>query len=261
MAHRGVCPDMACELYQKRRTEYVKTTQVYKAIGKELGLPWRTIQSLVNRNLKMDSNESKMEAEIAKHETCTLSDFNDLVVSGQKFGTIYADPPWMYSNQATRSSTSGVYKSGEWGMPLDELAALPIPELTAEQAHLHLWTTNAFLPDALKIIEAWGFEYKGVFVWVKDQMGIGNYWRVSHEFLLLGVKGGLRFKDKSQKSWIKAPRTKHSVKPDAVAGIIEKVSPGPYLELFARRTRPDWTVWGNEIERTIFNDQALRNIV
>lgn len=190
-------------------------------------------------------------------ETCATEDLYGLVESGKKYGTIYADPPWMYSNQATRSATSGVYKPGEWGMSVDELCALPVPELTTEKAHLHLWTTNAFLPVSFQVIEAWGFEYKSVFVWAKTQIGIGNYWRVSHEFLLLGVKGSLTFRDKSLRSWQEIKRTKHSAKPEQVADLIEKASPGPYLELFARRTRPDWTVWGNEIERDMFNNEAF----
>ena len=75
--------------------------------------------------------------------------------------------------------------------------------------------------------------------------------------MVLGVKGGLTFQDRSQMSWLAADRTKHSTKPEEVAGIIEKVSPGPYLELFGRKTRKDWTVWGDEIERTLFNENAF----
>ena len=87
-------------------------------------------------------------------------------------------------------------------------------------------------------------------------MGIGNYWRVSHEFLLLGVKGGLVFADHGQMSWLRHDRIGHSRKPEQVRRIIEKVSPGPYLELFGRRTADNWTVWGNEIERTLFNQSV-----
>lgn len=182
-------------------------------------------------------------------------DLQDLINEEKVFGTIYADPPWPYQNQATRSSTSGVYKPGEWQLSLEDLCNLPIPQLTTEKAHLHLWTTNAFLFDAKTVLEAWGFEYKSVFVWVKPQLGIGNYWRLSHEFLLLGVKGGQRFRDMSQRSWQELPRGKHSQKPEEIAEIICKVSPGPFLELFARRGRIGWVVWGNEIKRTLFDGQ------
>lgn len=184
-----------------------------------------------------------------------VSNLSDLVQQGDKFGAIYADPPWPYQNQATRSATSGIYKPGEWQMSLQDICNLPIKELTKEKAHLHLWTTNAFLFDARTVLEAWGFEYKSVFVWVKPQMGIGNYWRVSHEFLLLGVKGSQTFLDKTQKSWMELPRGKHSQKPEEIAEIIQKVSPAPYLELFARRGRIGWTVWGNEISSTLFDGQ------
>jgi N6-adenosine-specific RNA methylase IME4 len=177
------------------------------------------------------------------------------LLSGKKFGTIYADPPWAYSNQGTRASTNNHYDT----MNIEEIANLPIKELAADKSHLHLWTTNAFLFECPKILESWGFEYKGVFVWIKPQMGIGNYWRVSHEFLILGVRGGLTFLDHSQMSWVSFPRSGHSKKPEEVASIIEKVSPGPRLELFGRRTREGWTVFGNEIKKELFNQDAFNS--
>lgn len=174
---------------------------------------------------------------------------HELIKSKKTFGTIYADCPWQYSNQATRSATSTQYST----LPIEDICKLPVAQLTADSAHLHLWTTNAFLFESKKVIEAWGFEYKSCFAWVKTQMGIGNYWRVSHEFLMLGVKGSCPFHEKNHKSWLELPRGRHSVKPEELAEIIERVSPGPYLELFARRGRKDWTVWGNEIKRTLFD--------
>jgi N6-adenosine-specific RNA methylase IME4 len=192
---------------------------------------------------------------VGVQETCAIDDLSSLVASGKRFGCIYADPPWKYDNQATRASTDNHYST----MSVDDIAALPVKELADEQAHLHLWTTNAFLFECPKILDAWGFEYKGVFLWVKPQMGIGNYWRVSHEFLILGVRGRLGFRDHSQMSWLQAERTRHSSKPESVRGIIEKVSPGPYLELFGRKTCDGWVTWGNEIERTLFNEKAFVN--
>src|SRR5262249_54150982 len=92
-----------------------------------------------------------------------------LVAEGHKFATIYADPPWPYANQATRSSTDNHYQT----MSIEDICREPVGQLAEDNAHLHLWTTNAFLPDAFRVIEAWGFEYKSCFVWVKPQMGIG----------------------------------------------------------------------------------------
>ncbi len=183
-------------------------------------------------------------------DTCTTADLTGL--AGADFGTVYADPPWLYGNQGTRAATSNHYN----GMTLDEIAALPVADTVAPNAHLHLWTTNAFLFDAHRIIEAWGFTYKSCFVWVKTQMGIGNYWRVSHEFMLLGVRGSTPFQDKSLMSWLEVRRSKHSRKPGQVRALIERASPGPYLELFAREAAQGWTVWGNEIQRTIFTQDA-----
>lgn len=184
-----------------------------------------------------------------------VSSLQELVDAGAKFPTIYADPPWQYANKATRSAVDREYKDT---MSLDEICAEPVAKLAADQAHLHLWTTNGFLPDAFRVIEAWGFTYKSCFVWVKGQMGIGNYWRVSHEFMLLGVRGSLRFRDKGQKSWLEVDRTKHSRKPREVRELIEKVSPGPYLEMYGREViGAPWTVYGNEIERGMFSGECL----
>ena len=132
-------------------------------------------------------------------------------------------------------------------MSVDEICALPIAQLAADKAHLHLWATNGFLFEAPRVMEAWGFEYKSCLIWVKPQMGIGNYWRVSHEFLLLGVRGSCKFRNKSAMSWVRANRTRHSRKPEKVRKLVEQVSHGPYLELFAREAAKGWTAYGNEL--------------
>jgi N6-adenosine-specific RNA methylase IME4 len=102
-------------------------------------------------------------------------------------------------------------------------------------------------------MEAWGFEYKSCLVWVKPEMGIGNYWRVSHEFLLFGIRGKAPFRDRGLKSWLECGRGPHSSKPEQVRQMIEKASPKPRLELFGRRVAEEWTVWGNQIEKTMFD--------
>lgn len=173
--------------------------------------------------------------------------------TGAQFGCVYADPPWSYSNQATRASTDNHYHT----MTVDEICALPVSKVAATQSHLHLWTTNAFLFDAKRVMDAWGFQYKSVFVWCKPQMGIGNYWRVSHEFLLLGVRGSTTFPagQKNLRSWAELSRGRHSAKPEQVRKWIEKASPGPRLELFARHQHNGWTVIGNQIERSLYEVQ------
>jgi N6-adenosine-specific RNA methylase IME4 len=176
-----------------------------------------------------------------------VTDIADL--AGKTFGTIYADPPWKYGNQSTRAATGKHYET----LTPEQLCAMPVADLAADDAHLHLWTTNAFLREAFDVIEGWGFEYRSVFVWCKPQMGIGNYWRVSHEFLMLGVRGDAKqFGNHEQMSWALLDRTKHSRKPEEIREMVEAVSFGPYLELFGRRPVDGWTVFGNEVEPNLF---------
>jgi N6-adenosine-specific RNA methylase IME4 len=164
-------------------------------------------------------------------DTSTVDDLYRLIDSGKRFGTIYADPPWRYDNQSTRAATNNHYQT----MTVDQIATLPIDQLAADDSHLHLWVPNSFLFEAKDVMEAWGFSYKSVFVWCKPSPGLGNYWRVATEFLLLGVRGNCPFLDQSQMNWIEAEREEHSAKPEVVRGLVEKVSPPPRLELFARR--------------------------
>lgn len=179
-----------------------------------------------------------------------VDSLDGLIADGQKFGTIYADPPWQYSNKATRSNVDGLYAGT---MTVDDICEMPVSELALPDSHLHLWTTNAFLPEAFRVIEAWGFEYRSVFVWVKPQMGIGNYWRVSHEFMLLGIRGNAkRFGRRDLKSWMSIDRRQHSEKPHEVRSIVQQVSPGPFLELFGREAIDGWTVFGNQVRAKLF---------
>lgn len=171
----------------------------------------------------------------------------DIRTTDIKFPCIYADPAWQYGNQKTRGATDNHYPT----MPLQDICDLPVKRVAADDSHLHLWTTNAFLFDSMQVMEAWGFTYKSMMLWVKPQIGMGNYWRVSHEFLLLGVRGSLEFADRSVRSWEEHPRGKHSAKPEAFRTLVERVSPGPRLEMFARTTCPGWHSWGNQVSHTL----------
>lgn len=245
----GICPDLACQEIEIEKEKQKSNRQAIKIVAERLGVSFNTAKSWVNRNQEVDANAPTQFSKTKQlSETLTVKDLFQLIEQGKKYSTIYADPPWPYQNQATRSATSNHYSVSS----IKDICALPVPELTTERAHLHLWTTNAFLFEAKKVMDTWGFEYKSAFVWVKPQMGIGNYWRLAHEFLLLGVKGNLVFKDHAQISWLEIKRGKHSTKPEKLRYIIEKVSPGPYLELFARKASKGWTAWGNEIEKDLF---------
>lgn len=161
------------------------------------------------------------------------------------YRTICADPPWQYGNTSTRGAAEDHYPT----MTVEALCELPVAEWVDEQAHLYLWTTNGFLRESFDVLAAWGFEYKTTLVWVKPQIGMGNYFRSSTEYVLFGVRGGLRTIDCNQRNWFEASRGRHSKKPGYFFDLVEKVSPGPYLEMFARERRlseREWNYWGNE---------------
>jgi N6-adenosine-specific RNA methylase IME4 len=141
-------------------------------------------------------------------------------------------------------------------LPLPEIAALPLGDITEDTAHLYLWVPNALLPDGLSVLKSWGFTYKANIVWHKirkdggsDGRGVGFYFRNVTELILFGVKGkNARTLDpgRSQVNIIQSRKREHSRKPDEQYGLIESCSPGAYLELFARGKRRNWSSWGNQ---------------
>lgn len=170
-----------------------------------------------------------------------------------KFNTIYADPPWM------EHGGGKIKRGADRHYPLmktAEIMALPINNITNENCHLYLWVTNNFLPDGLKVMATWGFRYVTTITWVKDRIGLGQYYRGITEHCLFGVKGRIPYKvinGKRQqgKTVIIAPKGQHSEKPEEMRQMIEKVSYSPYIELFARKESPGWHVWGNQVESNI----------
>jgi N6-adenosine-specific RNA methylase IME4 len=179
------------------------------------------------------------------------------VVPEGQFATIVADPPWRYGNTSTRGAAEDHYQT----MTIDELCKLEVArDKAADRAHLYMWTTAGHLPEAFRVMEAWDFTYKTYLVWVKPQMGMGNYFRVSTELVLFGVRGGMRTRDMGLMNWFKVRRGRHSAKPQAFYGLVMKASPGPYLELFARcgsasqipgtcqcsHCRLGWEIWGDQ---------------
>ena len=195
--------------------------------------------------LREELRQRELRKSRSRNKGCTVADLDELVDGGERFGCVYADPPWPYANEAARGAARNHYPT----MELDDIMELPVAQLAAKSSHCHLWTTSSFIMEAREVLEAWGFSYKSSFVWVKPGLGMGNYWRVSHELLLLGVRGSCPFLDRSTRSWLEHPRELHSEKPSRVRKLIESVSPGPYLELFARKPVENWTTWGDEIPR------------
>lgn len=169
-----------------------------------------------------------------------------------KYRTILADPPWDIEQKGHRGAIEHYNL-----MSLERIKRMPVAELAADDAHLWLWVTNATLRHGYDIAEAWGFTVRSPLTWVKFRLGLGNYLRNSTEHLLFATRGKAPVQYRSQPTWIQAPVQDHSHKPEEQYALIERISPGPYLELFARR-RPPWTpgqarwhVWGNEIHSDI----------
>ncbi|NQW09710.1 MAG: S-adenosylmethionine-binding protein [Alphaproteobacteria bacterium] len=179
-------------------------------------------------------------------------------VTAQAFHTILADPPWRFQNRTGKMAPEHRRLSRYGTMSLDEIKALPIAEATTKTAHLYLWVPNALLPEGIEVLRAWGFDYKSNIVWHKvrkdggsDGRGVGFYFRNVTELILFGVKGKnarTEAPGRRQVNYLATQKREHSRKPDELYDIVEACSPGPYLELFARGTRPGWIGWGNQAE-------------
>lgn len=164
-----------------------------------------------------------------------------------KFRAIYADPPWQYGDEGCEGAAASQYAT----MSLKALQELDVGTLAhPEGCHLWLWTTWPMIRDQAPhaLLEAWGFRWVGEFVWKKPGFGVGRWLRPATEVLILAVKGDLKLLSdgKETNAFREAPKGRHSEKPEEFYDVIEALSPGPYVELFARRERDRWMRWGNE---------------
>jgi N6-adenosine-specific RNA methylase IME4 len=165
-----------------------------------------------------------------------------------RYRTIVADPPWRFANRTGKMAPEHRRLLRYETMTTAEIAAVDVP--AASNAHLYLWVPNALLADGLTVMAAWGFEYKTNLVWHKtrqdggsDGRGVGFYFRNVTELVLFGVRGRMRTLEagRTQVNLFAVQRTDHSVKPDCLLDIVERCSPKPYAELFARRARFGWS--------------------
>ena len=171
------------------------------------------------------------------------------------WATILADPPWRFTNRTGKVAPEHRRLDRYSTMDLDAICAMPVKDIAAKNGHLYLWVPNALLPDGLRVMQAWGFRYVSNIVWAKrrkdggpDGRGVGFYFRNVTELLLFGVRGSLRTLPpaRSQVNMIETRKREHSRKPDEQYAMIERCSPGPRLELFARHPPAGWTAWGAE---------------
>ena len=178
---------------------------------------------------------------------------------GRRFGAILADPPWQFQNKTGKVAPEHRRLSRYATLTLDDIKQLPVAQVAADVAHLHLWVPNALLPEGLAVMQAWGFRYKSNLVWHKvrkdggsDGRGVGFYFRNVTELVLFGVRGRnarTLAAGRRQVNYLSSRKREHSRKPDELYPLIEACSPGPYLELFARGVRDGWTEWGNQAEK------------
>lgn len=187
-----------------------------------------------------------------------------------EFRTILADPPWNYEDDLPEDVGRGAaehYDTLHTGyiMGLGE----QVQQIAAPSAHLYLWTTGSFMPEAFEVVDAWGFDHKQVLTWVKVNnapptlphereqntrlrryMGMGRYYRNSAEFLLFATKGNRQVNREDASTTFFAERSDHSVKPEKSYRLIEQMSDGPFFEMFSRSKRAGWTAWGDEAPDT-----------
>lgn len=187
---------------------------------------------------------------IAKELACFLDT--------RKFGSILADPPWRFDNRTGKVAPEHRRLTRYSTLSLEEICSLPVADHVADVSHCYLWVPNALLPSGLQVLEAWGFSYKTHLIWHKvrkdggsDGRGVGFYFRNVTEILLFGVHGKKArtlAPGRRQVNLFASRKREHSRKPDEQYDIIESCSWGPYLELFGRGCRTNWTVWGDQAE-------------
>lgn len=176
------------------------------------------------------------------------------------FKTILADPPWRFTNRTGKVAPEHKRLSRYDTLSLEEICSLPVGDITDSTAHCYLWVPNALLKEGIKVLEAWEFQYKTNIVWHKvrkdgesDGRGVGFYFRNVTELVLFGVKGRMRTLTPGRRmvNLFSTRKREHSRKPDELYEIIEKCSPGPYVELFARYPQVGWQVWGDESDANL----------
>jgi len=186
---------------------------------------------------------------------------NGLKAQMMKYKTIVIDPPWKYGKwgKASKPNYEG-HIPQESGLPyeymtIDEIKQLPVNNLADDNCEVYVWTTQKYLPDTFAVLRAWGLKYCQTLTWCKKPMGKGQggVYCPTTEFLILARKGKMPKVDRIDTTWWQVPRAwkAHSKKPKFFQDLIETVSEAPRLEMFARREREGWSVFGNEVENSI----------
>jgi N6-adenosine-specific RNA methylase IME4 len=203
-------------------------------------------QAQVIADPRPDQAIKKIARQEREHELADRTIQQSLAVAGKLYGVIYADPPWRYETY----SENGMDRSADNHYPtmsMFDMLTLDVP--AADDCVMFMWATVPMLPEALDLLDTWGFEYKSQICWVKDRMGTGYWTRNMHEILLIGTKGSVPAPAMGMQppSVLTVPAGRHSEKPALFADMISTLYPTtPKLEMFARIGRVGWDVMGNE---------------
>lgn len=210
----------------------------------------------VDRNTGEILTATQLQRMAKEHKRQSVRDANQQLVQGvtpiqeytqgQRFKTVVIDPPWDWGDEGDVDQF-GRGRPTYDTMSIDQLAEMPIGDIAEDNAHLYLWITNRSLPKGFQLMERWGFRYVTMLTWCKPSIGMGNYFRGSTEHMLFGVRGSLPLIERNIGTWFEAKRGgQHSSKPDEAYELIERASPGPWIDVFSRRDRKGWVTWGEQ---------------
>ena len=235
----------AAELFNTNRT-YINEAKKLKESNQEAFdkvLAGEATITQVKREIKEQQREARREENRAKVADVVAP--AQIVEASARFATIVIDPPWDWGDEGDQDQL-GRARPDYATMSLSQLLDLPVGEMADEDCHIYLWITNRSLPKGFQLLERWGFRYITALTWVKPHFGMGNYFRGQTEHVLFGVKGSQALKRKDVGTVFHAARgpAGHSSKPAEFYDLVETCSPGPYLEMFSRSQRSDWTAWG-----------------
>lgn len=178
------------------------------------------------------------------------------------FACILADPPWAFRTYGGADAVPTLAADPYSTMTLDEMKALPVADITANDCLLIMWVVSSHVPQAFELAEAWGFTYRSLGpVWVKERhpgqsemfneppicdFGMGYWFRQQAEIAFIFGRGSPKRLSADVRQALVEPRREHSRKPDEFHRRVERLVGGPYLEMFGREQRPGWTIWGNQ---------------
>ena len=235
----------------QKQVERFQTMAAHPEIVAKAKAEARENDDIVSRSLvlNMVKEQKRAEKEAAREEQRKenaekIEELATPLDAQGLFQTIVIDPPWDWGDEGDVNQF-GRAKPDYHTMPIEEIEKLPVGKIADENCHLYLWVTNRSLPKAFRLIEAWGFRYITCLTWVKPYFGMGNYFRGDTEQVLFAVKGSQMLKRKDVGTHFEAPRGEgHSAKPDEFYDLVESCSYAPYIDIFGRKERDGWSVWG-----------------